>query len=279
MVDAIEGANTPRTNLSESKHGSWLAGEGGRTKISLYDACVSDLANALLQSAKQQAYLQGRHLGEGPSLQSLINRSALRATQAPRTVATAVNNVVTGTPMHFLKTSLSGDRETVQRKRGPVEVVNVEDNATHRPEYIHVNMDRTTRGRRKKLDFQNANVNETIEEVCLVVEREIHDTQWAIRRTEVGSKVKCLGWIPKKGMCGRIVSNAQGNPAPCFFGSRKHPGGDCRQFMWFCPDECRHTWDPSRCISKRPSNIPSIWPVATGTNLSLSEIEALNRAG
>ena len=50
----------PTTNLSESKHASWLASVGNKQLLNVYDACVSDLANALLQSAKMDVH--GRFL-------------------------------------------------------------------------------------------------------------------------------------------------------------------------------------------------------------------------
>ena len=74
IENSTEGANTPRTNLVESKHGSWLAGEGFKKKKSLYDTCTTDLANALLQSTKAISFMQGKRLGKGPSLQRLVER-------------------------------------------------------------------------------------------------------------------------------------------------------------------------------------------------------------
>ena len=92
-------AQTPRTNLAESMHGSWLAGEGYKEKITLYDACISDMANALLQSAKQYAYQMGKHKGERPSLSKLMERAASRTTPTPPQVARIVQEAVAGTPM------------------------------------------------------------------------------------------------------------------------------------------------------------------------------------
>ena len=71
---SADGPNTPRTNLAESKHGSWLAGEGFRRRISLYDACTTDLANSILQSSKTISYSIGKHIGKGPSIQRLTER-------------------------------------------------------------------------------------------------------------------------------------------------------------------------------------------------------------
>lgn len=60
--DSIDIMLTPNVNLSESKHGSWKAGEGGKSQVSLYDTCTTDLFNAILQSTRSQAYRDGKYL-------------------------------------------------------------------------------------------------------------------------------------------------------------------------------------------------------------------------
>lgn len=98
-------ANTPRTNLTESK----LARRRGiSTKISLYDACTTDMENAILQSTKAISYAQGKHIGKGPSLEKLKERIAARPTQVVR----AVNEATEGTPMYKAATPLNEDKET-----------------------------------------------------------------------------------------------------------------------------------------------------------------------
>lgn len=294
VVSAAEGANTPRTNLSESKHGSWLAGEGHHNSISLYDACVSDMASALLQSAKQHAYTLGRHLGEGPSLETLINRSASRNPTLPREVLKTVQNVVSGTPMHHAPAGLDGDMDTVRRKRRPTVVVDVEQNSSHRPEFNFENVKRKNKGRPRKMDFPSTSSCSKPFEPCSsidqsntctvggekVVEREIHNTFWAIRRTSHSSRVKCLGWLSRQGKCGNGISNcSKGVPAPSFWSTRTHPNGKTQQMMWFCNTDVTHTWQPEKSIYPIPNKIPSIWPVALGTNLTQIEADMLVRGG
>ena len=64
------------TNLSETKHASWLASVGNKQMLNIYDACVSDLANAMLQSAKMLAFVEGKYKGTGPSAEKLARRVA-----------------------------------------------------------------------------------------------------------------------------------------------------------------------------------------------------------
>lgn len=62
----------PCTNLSKSKHGSWLLEKGYKQKISLYDACVTLLSNVLLQSTRQLAFFERKFIGRCPSLEMVI---------------------------------------------------------------------------------------------------------------------------------------------------------------------------------------------------------------
>lgn len=76
--EPIVNAVVPQTNLSESKHGSWLAREGYKHTISLYDACVNDLVNAYFQCPRQLAFLEGKYKGSGPGLEVLVERAMSR---------------------------------------------------------------------------------------------------------------------------------------------------------------------------------------------------------
>lgn len=291
VEDSVDTINTPRTNFSEAKHGSWLAGEGNRAKISLYDACVSDMANALLQSAKQYAYMLGRHLGQGPSLENLVERSKSARTPRPIEVIETVQEALVGTPMHQQKTSLQGDRETVSVKRRASNVViDVDENASHRPEYNLENRQRKERTRPRRLYFgstQQSTQGEPTsssskvliegQEIC---ERILHKTAWAIRRTTINSRIKCLGWVTGVGKCNRFIEgSAKGAPAPSFFSERSHPRGKTQQMMWFCNTDITHTWNVDKNISPIPGKAPTCWPVSQGTNLMQVEVDNLVRAG
>ena len=134
----------PSVNLSESKHGSWKAGEGGRTNISLYDACATDLFNAILQSTKNQAFREGKYKGTGPCYQKLEERINARNTPTPAQVVRIVREVTAGTPMYQKPGALNGDKKTIHRKRKNSTQSTIDANASHRPEY---NMETVTRRR------------------------------------------------------------------------------------------------------------------------------------
>lgn len=297
-------ANTPRTNLAESKHGSWLAGEGFRRKISLYDACTTNMANVILQSTKAVSYSQGKHIGKGPSLENLKEWIATRPTQVVRTV----NEATEGTPLYKAPTPLTGDKETSRHKRKSTTVVDIEDGATHRrPEYNAHSRDRKSTGRPRKINFKNLDGVKTPPRTMKdtppmtmddtprramqdtpqkesrkhsVIERKINEAMWAIRRTTVGSKLTCSG-TPRGGRrCGQhIAGSSKGVPVPSFEGYRKHPRGLLRQWMWFCPDHVLHCYVVDKQIDPKPCSPPKIWPVNIGTNLQDEEVQSLLEGG
>lgn len=93
------------------------------------------MANAVLQSTKAISYLEGKHIGKGPSLESLIQRG----NQSSSKVVRIVNAATSGTPMYKVPTPLTGDKESTRHKRHSSTVINIEDYASHWPEYnVHV---------------------------------------------------------------------------------------------------------------------------------------------
>ena len=76
----------PTTNLSKVVHASWLVGQGYKAKMDLYEASVSDLSQALLQSTKAYAYSKGRYHGLGPSASRLAKKVKAQGSLHPRTI-------------------------------------------------------------------------------------------------------------------------------------------------------------------------------------------------
>ena len=83
MQNLDDKCYTPQTNMAEMKHASWLAREGYKSKIGLYDAIVSDLANNLLQQSKRQAYLEGKYIGKGSGIMEMRDRAKSRSNVTP----------------------------------------------------------------------------------------------------------------------------------------------------------------------------------------------------
>ena len=49
--------------------------------------------------------------------------------------------------------------------------------------------------------------------------------------------------------------------------------------MWFCNDSIDHTWQICNTITHCPVRVPEIWHVEMGTNLTNTEIKALESGG
>ena len=79
--------------------------------IGLYDACVSDLANALLQSAKMLAFVEGRYKGMKPSLEKL-GKCVAFGKRAPATINKEIEDTIQGTPI-YRRPYIEGDNITV----------------------------------------------------------------------------------------------------------------------------------------------------------------------
>ena len=73
--------------------------------LNVYDACLSDLANALLQSAKMLAFIEGKYKGTGPSAEKLARRLA-SGKHTPTRVISEIEETIQGTPLMEI-TSLS----------------------------------------------------------------------------------------------------------------------------------------------------------------------------
>ena len=109
--------------------------------LNIYDACVSDLANAMLQSAKMLAFVEGKYKGTGPSAEKLARRVA-SGRHTPAKVLTEIEETVQGTPM-YRRAYVEGDNIIVSKKRKTVGIVyEEEENASHRPKYVTQNQPR-----------------------------------------------------------------------------------------------------------------------------------------
>ena len=67
--------------------------------LNLYDACILVLANALLQSAKMLAFVEGKYKGYGPSAEKLARHVAFGKT-TPARIITKIEETIQGTPMY-----------------------------------------------------------------------------------------------------------------------------------------------------------------------------------
>lgn len=86
--------------MAEPIHASWLAAKGFKGALNMYDARVSDLANALLQSSKRHTFIGGKYHGASPSAETLAKRARQGNSPTPIATSRVVEEVVSGMPIH-----------------------------------------------------------------------------------------------------------------------------------------------------------------------------------
>lgn len=277
-------AQIPSVNLSESVHSSWLSGKGGKKKLSLYDACVTDVLNSYIQCAKRLGYMTGRFIGSGPSMESMLARTRNNQTPSPANVAQVVQEAVASTPM-FEKPNLNGDKESVQRKRA--HIGGTENFSSHRPEFFMESRQRKARGRPRHLfqeeekfeqNIENSNVAGEERGPMLVEEIEVPREQWALRRMPSHCERKCFGKVGRKNCNNKLQSRDIGLVAPCFWSERAYKDTSITQWLWFCNHEVQHTNAIQKQVKSSPE-VPFFWPIAKGTNISNEELSSLRKAG
>lgn len=204
----------PRTNLSESIHGSWLATNNGVKYMSLYDACMADLVAACLQGARHASFLGGKHIGEGPDIQRLRDRDSMwkRNAYKQENLIDLTNDVAEKIGVARAHEATSGNTTTVRKKRPRTLSSPIHVDDSHRPEYQKVNKHLQ---RRHSISSPLGGA-EGNDDRSLLQEKEIHQTMWAIRRTNPGSVARCQGYLPsQKAKCNRLIE--QGCPFPVLF--------------------------------------------------------------
>ena len=186
--------------------------------LNLYDACVSDLANAMLQSAKMLAFVEGKYKGTGPSAEKLARRVS-SCKLMPAKVISKIEETVQGTPM-YRRPYVEGDNITVGKKQKTVGIVSEEEeNASHRPEYVTQNQPRrNTKTMGKGVHLPTQEIDE--DEDLLIDKTQVHKTMWAICRIPRGSRVQCQGYLGNRcGKCKKNIKNSGiGTVAPSFWG-------------------------------------------------------------
>ena len=136
MQEVEDITMVPTINTLEVVNANWLAGSGFKGTTDLYEASVSDLSQALLQSTKINAFSKGCFHGSGPNTQRLANRVHGGTMPSPNNVARMVFDSVDGTPLSSpLIEQVEKVSKNKKRKRQGI-VMDEEPNATHRLDYI-----------------------------------------------------------------------------------------------------------------------------------------------
>ena len=299
----------PSCNLAESIHHKWNQQSGNRGS-DLYIATVDDFIRALMQVVRYYQYLKGDRAGTGPGKEELQLRAAQRT--AERTGDPKVLNVamatLPGAELFCTRAPHMAGEEVFGSQKRKADVPLGFEGESHRPDKVNFSRPRmATRSSRAK--HASCTLPDVIEElspelqddqalknqgttsdvvrgghVTAVHETACKETEWHIARLPKTSAKACFAQqaITKKKCEAKIVQGGKPTAAPTYTGvmQNSHKKRPETMEFFFCND------DIERCVkgTKRKwvqskPDIPSIWPVKIGTNLSKKEILDLESAG
>ena len=298
----------PSCNLAETVHNKWLQASGNKGG-NLYVAAVDNYIRAFLQVVAYYQYLKGGVGGMGPSREELRLRSAqcrAHCTGDPGVIQSALlgmpkaDDFCTRNPHH------EGAEVFGSQKRKPDTPIGADDE-THRPDTISFSrpppLKRVTRARAATLPTISEEVEPCMERIqplppvgtdirhiTAVLESTVNEKTWHIARIPKTSAKACWAQmaVTKKKCTARIVLHGKSTPAPTYSGAWRNVRLNREEQMqfFFCSDDIercvkgsRRKWIiPYFDTQERPP-VPTVWPVKIGTNLTRSEIVALENAG
>ena len=259
-------------------------------------------------------FLKGEYAGSGPGKEELLLRVAQRCahrTGNPKVVADAISNIQV--VQDFVTREPHLEREEVfgsQKRKADMPLGCEQD--SHRPDKVNFSRPRVrtrsavagtstaaTAPSDDDISFRaDVDVMETVPSgehlerpqnrhplhVTGIEESDCDEREWHILRLPKSSAKACFAQqaVTKKKCTAQIVRNNVATAAPTYTGlmvNYKKNRNDVMQF-YFCND------DIERCVkgTKRKwvislPDIPTMWPVKRGTNLTKQEILALEAAG
>ena len=303
----------PSCNLAKTVHNKWLQQSGNRGN-DLYVATVDDLVRAFMQMVRYYQFLKGENAGTRPGKEELLFRVAQRSTHRtgnPKVLADAISNIRGVQDFVTREPHLEGE-EVFGSQKWKADMPLGCEHDSHRPD--KVNFSRPRVRTRSAIASTSTPAAAVIEEgipfppgtddmetmpsdehedhprsnhpmhVTGIQETECNEREWHMSRLPKSSAKACFAQqaVTKKKCTARIVQNNVPTAAPTYTGlmvNYKKNRNDVMQFF-FCND------DIERCVkgTKRKwvlsvPEIPAIWPVKRGTNLSKHEILALEAAG
>jgi hypothetical protein len=292
----------PSCNLAESMHHKWNQQSGNRGN-DLYIATVEDFIRALMQVVRYYQYLKGDRAGTGPRKEELQLRVAQRT--AERTGDPKVLNVamakLPGAEFFCTRAPHMAGEEVFGSQKRKADVPLGFEGESHRPDKVNFSRPRIAT-RSSRANYASCSLPNVVEEVSPElqedqapnnlgtmgdVERPGHvtavhetackETEWHIARLPKTSAKACFAQqaITKKKCEAKIVQGSKPTAAPTYTGvmqntHKKRP--EVMEFFFYnddierCVKGTKQKW-----VQSRP-DIPSIYPVKIGTNLSKKEI-------
>ena len=312
-LSEAELAEMPSCNLAETIHNKWLQQSSNRGN-DLYVATVDNLVRAFMQMVRYYQFLKGKHAGMGPRKEELLLRVAQRSahrTGNPKVLADAISNIRGVQDFVTREPHLEGEEVFGSQERKADMPLGCEHDS-HRPDKVNFSRPRVrTRSSvagtttvalaaidedisfRADVDVMETMTSEEHPErpqnhhpmyLIGIQETDYDKREWHISRLPKSSAKACFAQqaMTKKKCTARIVRNNVATAAPTYTGlmvNYKKNRNDVMQFF-FCNDdiECCVKGTKRKWVISMPE-IPAIWPVKRGTNLSKQEILALEAAG
>jgi hypothetical protein len=240
-----------------------------------------------MQMTNYRAYLKGKASGTGPSKQELKLRAARRSGD-PKKIEEALNQLPGVEVATTRIPHLEGEEIFGSTKR-KLDLPLGDDGDSHRLDKVNFSQPRVqTKSRTTHTEFAGASVadadKDELPHVTTALESDCDMSQWHIVRISHRSSCKCHAQqVATNVKCtARIAKGSKGIAAPTYRGRKTQYGGSkvIVTDFWFCPD------DIERCVkgTKRSwvldwPQVPDVWPVLSGTNLTRQETLLLQDAG
>jgi hypothetical protein len=281
-----EMADMLSCNLSETAQNKWLQQSGNRGN-DLFTATCDDKIRAVIQMTNYRAYLKGKASWTGPSKQELKLRAA-RCSGDPKKIEEALNQLPEVEVATTRIPHLEGEEIFGSTKR-KLDLPPGNDGDSHRPDKVNFSQPRVqTRSRTAHTKVAGASVagvdNDELPHVTTTLESNCDMSQWHIARISHRSSCKCHAQQAATNLkcTARIAKGSKSTAAPTYRGRNIQYGGTkvIVSDFWFCPD------DIELCVkgNKRSwvlnwPQVPNVWPILSGTNLTREEIFLLQDAG
>jgi hypothetical protein len=281
-----EMADMPSCNLSETAHNKWLQQSGNRGN-DLFAATCDDKIRAVMQMTNYRAYLKGKASGTGPLKQELKLRAA-SCSGDPKKIEEALSHLPGVEVATTRIPHLEGEEIFGSTKR-KLDLPLGDDGDSHRPDKVNFSQPQVqTRSRTAHTEFAGASVagadKDELPHVTTALESDCDMSQWHIARISHRSNCKCHAQQAATNVkcTARIAKGSKGTPAPTYRGRKTEYGGskEIVTDFWFCPDDIERCVKGSKCswVLDWPQ-VPHVWPVLSGTNLTRQETLLLQDAG
>jgi hypothetical protein len=279
-----ELADIPTCNLAETMHNKWMQASGKRGS-DLFVATCDDWVQAFMQMTNYRAYLCGGPSGKGPSKEDLKLKRAMASGDGKK-IADALSEMPGAEDVCTRIPHLEGEEVFGSSKR-KLDLPIGSEGDSHRPDKVNFSHPRVqirSATGRVQLGSAVVETNTVLPHTQSVMETDCDTSEWHIARLSHKSRKQCHA-IQKytQAKCKLlIVRHGISTAAPTYRGQKREYKGTAVQTedFWFCADQiARCVMGPKRSHVLTRPEIPEIWPVLIGTNLSRTEIIEFEEAG